>query len=113
MIMLKLAQRFGDGEHFVGAGPDANVFREIAPAHCAAAIDQEFGGAGDVGAVRAAAGVEQMILPDHFGLGVGEDGECVAGSAGQIARDVRRVHADGYGADAGGLEFGEIFFDPS
>jgi hypothetical protein len=111
--MRKLAQRFGDSEHFVGAGPDANVFGEIAPAYCATAIDEEFGRAGDVAAVRTAAGVQQMILPDYLGLGVAEDGECVAGFAGQIARDVRRVHADGDGADARGLEFGEIFFDPS
>jgi hypothetical protein len=111
--MAELAQRFGDGEHFVGASADADVFREIAPTHSAAAIDQEFSGAGDIGASRTAASVQQMILPDHLGLCVGEDWECVAGFGGQIARDVRRVHADGDGADARSLEFGKLFFDAS
>ena len=113
VIMPELLQRLRDSEHFVGAGADTNVFCEIAPAHCAARIDQEFGGSRNVGAIRAGGSVQQMILPDHFGFGVAEDRECVAGFAGEIARHTRRVHADGYGANARGLEFGKIFFDAS
>lgn len=47
-VIVDLVEGFGDGEHFVGAGADANVFGEIAPAHCAGGVDEEFGGAGDV-----------------------------------------------------------------
>jgi hypothetical protein len=112
-MMMVLLEGFGDGEHFVGAGADAKVFGEIAPANGAGGIDEELSGAGDVGAVRSAGSMQQMILPDHLGFGIAEDGKCVSRFGGKIARLGRRVHADGYGADARGLEFGEIFFDAS
>jgi hypothetical protein len=110
---LDLVEGFGDGEHFIGAGTDANVLSEIAPADCAGGIDQEFGGSGDVGAVGTAARVQQMVLADHLSIGVAQDGECVSGFACQIARDIGRVDANGHRADTGGLKFGKIFFDAS
>ena len=54
-----------------------------------------------------------MILPNHRGVGVGENGEGIPRFVGEIARDLRRVDADCDWAYAGRLKLRKPFFDAS
>ena len=110
---IELAQFACSGQHLVGARPHANVFGEVDPAHHARRVHQELRRAGDVVPFGPATRVQQVVAADDLGAGVGEYREGVTGLAGQIARNLRRVHADCHRADAGSAEFGETFLDSS
>jgi hypothetical protein len=109
----RLAQSLGYAEHFFGAGADADVFSEIDPPDSTMGIEQKFSGPRDVVAVWTAPGVEYVVLANYRGIGIGEDLKRESGLAGEVARDFRRIDADRYGNDAGGLEFGKLLLDAS
>jgi hypothetical protein len=54
-----------------------------------------------------------VVIADHLGIGIGEDWERESAFAGEVARDFRRVDADRYGNDAGGLELVKLLLDAS
>lgn len=54
-----------------------------------------------------------MVAANHLCVRIGKDGEGVTGFGGEIARGIGGVNADGNRTDAGGLKFGEKFFDAS
>jgi hypothetical protein len=53
--------------------------------------------------------VQQVIATDGLSLRIGQDRKGITGFAGQVARDFRRVHADGYGTHTGGFKLFEVF----
>jgi hypothetical protein len=57
--------------------------------------------------------VQQVIATDGFSLGIGQDREGITGFAGQVARDFRRVNADGYRTNTGGFKLFQVFLDAS
>ena len=87
-------------EHLVGAGPDGEALGQVHPADRTGRVDQEFGGAGDVTALRSATLVQEIVTPDHLGVRVGQEGICEAQLLAVPAIDLRRVNADGDQADA-------------
>lgn len=108
-----LLQPFRRGQHLVGFGADPEVFSEIGPAHCAGGIHQELRRTSNVTAFWPARFVQQVVAADGFSLGIRQDREGIAGLAGQVARDFRRVHADGYRTHPGGLKLFQVFLDAS
>jgi hypothetical protein len=99
----------GRGQHLVGLGADADVFSEIRPAHGAGGIYQELCRTRNVTAFRPASFVQQVVAPDGFSLGIGQDRKGKTGLAGQVARNFRRVHADSDRTDAGGFKLFQVF----
>jgi hypothetical protein len=55
--------------------------------------------------------VDEVIAADDLGVGIREDGERVAGLAGQVGRGGGRVDADGDRADAQPFELGETLLN--
>ena len=80
------SQRASSFEHLLGPRADADIAREVAPAHDAAAVDQEFGGPRDVVSVHALSFVNEVVPPDGPGVGIGEKRKGVAGLLRKIAR---------------------------
>ncbi len=76
-------------------------------------IEQKFSGPGDIVAIGAGSGVEEVVIANYLGIGIGEELERESGFAGEVAGDFRRIDADRYGNDAGGLEFGKLLLDAS
>lgn len=62
-------------------------------------------------AVHARTWVQEVILPDHLGVGIGEKSVGVAGFAAEVGGYVRLVYANGYGTNAQTLESGQLVFD--
>jgi hypothetical protein len=110
---VPLLHASGRGQHLVGFGADTDVLSEIGPANGAGGIHQELCRTRNVTAFRPAAFVQQVVAPDGFSLGIGQDREGIAGLAGQIARDCRRVHANGHRTHPGGLKLFQVFLDAS
>jgi hypothetical protein len=108
-----LLQPPGRGQHLVSLGADADVLSEIRPAHGARGIHQELCRAGNVTAFRAASFVQEVIAADGFSLRIRQDREGITGLAGQVARDFRRVNANGHGTHAGGFKLLQVFLDAS
>ncbi len=102
-----------DGKHFIRASAHANVFGEINPTDGTRRIHEKFGWARDVLAVGPAADVKEVVVANHFTVWIGEDRKGVTGFGCEIARDVRRINADGYGPDASAFEVGKEFLDAS
>ena len=98
-------------EHLFRPGAHAVVLGQIAPADGAGAVEEELGGAGDVGAGEALLLMDEIEAEDHLGARIGEEGERVAGLAGLFARDGGSVDADRDRADAEGFEFGETLLN--
>ena len=88
-------QAGGRLQHFVGAGANAEVAGEIDPANGAGGVDEKFSGAGDVAATDAGAFVQDIVAPDDFGIGVGEERIRIPGLATQVRGFSGRVNADG------------------
>ena len=110
MLLRRLGEFPGCGQHFVGAGADADVFGEVAPADDFGGVDQKFGGAGDVALIRASRLMQNMIAPNHRGVRIGKNGEGISGFCRQIARNFRRVDADRYREYACSLEVRQPLF---
>ena len=84
---------------------DTDVFGEVFPSYGSGAIDEEFGGAGDVCSIGTSAGVQKLVTPNHFSFGIREEWECVAALAAEFLGDLLRVNADGDGKDSLCCEF--------
>ena len=109
----RLLQPSGRGQHLVGLGADADIFREIFPAYGAGRIHQELRRTGNVTAFGPAALVQQLVAADGFSLRIRKDRKGIASLAGQFARDFRRVHADDHRMHAGGFKLFQVFLDAS
>jgi hypothetical protein len=99
--------RFQD---FSGSGANVYGFREVRPADDAVRVDQELSRAGNVGALRAAARVKEVVPANDLGFRVGKESVGVALLAAMLAVGLGRVHADGGYADTAGGEFWEMVF---
>jgi hypothetical protein len=106
-------QLLGCRQHLVSAGAHADVFREVGPVHDPGRVHQKLGGTRDVVLARAGLIVQQVITANHSGIRIRKDGERVSRLAGEIARDLWRVNADGYRENPGCLEIGQTLFDAS
>jgi hypothetical protein len=98
-------------KHLLRPRANAEIFGEIAPAHDSIAVDQEFGGAGDVVSARTLALMHKVISPNGPGVRIRQEGIRVAGFLRQIARLPGRIDADGNRLDARCAEFGEMIFN--
>jgi hypothetical protein len=107
-LLWKAARRL---EQLLRPRAHADVAGEIAPAHGAASIDEELGGARDVFAFSDGVLVQDSVAGDRFGLRIGKQREGVARFLTKIARLLGRVDADGDRLNAGGTEIGEMLFD--
>ena len=103
----------GGSEHLFGARPYAHVFGEIFPAHGPRTVDQELRGTRDVMAIGPRPGVQQTVPPDYVQIGIGQQREGEARLALQVGGDLRRIHADGYQANAARLEFLKVLLNAS
>jgi hypothetical protein len=103
----------GCGQHLLGAGTDANVFREVLPADGAGAVHEKFGGTRDVGSLRATGMMQDVVAANHFGFGIAEKGEAVTLLPAEIFRNLGRVYADRHWPDALRSELGQIVLDAS
>lgn len=81
----RLSQRASRFENLFRPRADANVTGDVAPAHDATAVDQEFGGPRDVVPVQALSFMSEVVLPDGPGVGIGEKWKRVAGFLTEIA----------------------------
>jgi len=61
----KLLDVARSSEHLFGARTNADVFREILPAHFAGAVHEEFCRTGDVVAIGSAGDMQQIVAADH------------------------------------------------
>jgi hypothetical protein len=98
-------------QDLLGAGADAKVFGEIGPEDFAGGVDEEFGGAGNVGAVFATVGVDQVPAADDVVLGVGKNGEGVAGRLPEMLGLLRRIHTNGDYANLARVEIGQALLE--
>jgi hypothetical protein len=64
---------------------DAEILGQVAPAHDAVAVDQEFGGPRDVVSAWAFSFVHKVVSPDGLGVWIGEKRKGVAGFLHEIA----------------------------
>jgi len=103
----------GGGQQLFGAGADADVFREIFPAHGVRTVDEKFGGAGDVGAIGPTGMMEQIVATNDFGVRVGKKRESVVLGLAEMCGNFGRVHTDGDGANALRGELGKVVLDAS
>jgi hypothetical protein len=108
---LHSSQRSRCLEHLLRPGADAEIAGDVAPAHDAIAVHQEFGRPGDVVSVRALSFVDEVVLANRAGFGIGQKRKGVAGFLGKIARLLWRVDANRNRLNAGGAEFGEMLFN--
>lgn len=97
----------------MGAGADADVFREVFPADYAGTIDEKFGRAGNIMLFRAGALVQQVVAANRFCLRIAEKREAVALFLAQILGNCGQVHTDGHWPHAMRREFLQIFLDAS
>jgi hypothetical protein len=98
-------------QQFLRPRPHLQILRQLAPAYDAVAIDEELRRTGDVVSSLAGALVQDAVTADDGRVLVGEERVGVADLAAPVARDFRRVDADGDRLDAGGTEFREMLFD--
>lgn len=105
--MNRLLQRAGSLEDLLRPRTHAIILGQIAPLHGAGAVEEKFGGAGDVGASDTGSFMEQVVLANDGGVRIGEDRERVARFARELFRDFRRIDADRDRTDAESLEVGE------
>jgi hypothetical protein len=108
---LDSSQRASSFEHLLRPRADSEIAGEVAPAHDATAVDQEFGGPRNVVSVHALSFVNEVVPPDGPGVGIREKRKGVAGLLRKIARLLGRVDTDRNRLDAGGAEFSETLFN--
>ena len=63
--------------------------------------------------IRAGPSVQQTVPPDYVQIGIGQEREGEARLALQVGGDLRRIHADGYHANAVRLEFLKVLLNAS
>jgi hypothetical protein len=57
--------------------------------------------------------MQQVVAANGFSRGIRQDRKRVSCFAGQVARDFRRVNADGYRTNSGGFKLFQVFLDAS
>jgi hypothetical protein len=55
-----------------GSRPDSDIFREIYPANCPGGINEKLRGAGNIGAFRSCASVQEIVTANDFRLCIGK-----------------------------------------
>ena len=95
-------------EHLVGTRANSDAVRQVHPADGACGINEEFGGTGDIGALRSSALVQEAKTSDHLRLRVRKESESEAQLLAVLARHVRGVRADGDHTDAACIEVGKV-----
>jgi len=95
----------------LGAGADANVFGEIHPANLSGRVDQKFGGAGNIRAVDACVGVDEVPAADDVIFGVGENRESIAGGLAEMLGLLRSVYTNGDDTNLTRVEIGKVLFE--
>jgi hypothetical protein len=98
-------------QQFLRPRPHLEILGELAPAHDAAAVDEELRWTGDVISCVAGALVQDAVAADDGRVPVGEERVGVADLAAPVARDLGSVDADSDRLDAGGTEFRKVLFD--
>jgi hypothetical protein len=81
-------------QHLVRAGSDADIFGEVAPANNLGRVHQKLGWPCDVVSIRPASRVQQVVAPNHRGIGIRKNRESVSRFVGKIARQFRRINAN-------------------
>jgi hypothetical protein len=62
-------------------------------------------------AIFSGAGVNQVIAPDHLGVGIGKKWKSVTGLLRKVARYLRTVDADRNGTNSGFFELVQILLN--
>jgi hypothetical protein len=106
-------QLSGGCQHLICTRSHANVLGKVVPANGLRSVDEEFGWPCNVVTLRTSADMQQMILTDHCGIGIGKNRERVAGFLSQILRDRRRVYTDRNRPHSCRFEFCQPLFDTS
>lgn len=91
-----------------GAGPYADIVRQVDPADDAGSVDQKLGGPRDVPAVLARAGMQDSIPADDFGLRIGQKRKRVALLFAESARFGVGIYADRQDADSARAKFIQV-----
>ena len=60
-------------QHLFRTRPDSDIFREIYPANCPGGINKKLRRAGNIGAFRSCAGMQQIVTTNDFRLGIGKN----------------------------------------
>jgi len=98
-------------KHLAGPSADQDAIGEVLPTDHARRIDQEFGGAGDIGPIGAAAPVQQAVTLDDFRGRVGEQREREPKPFGVRAVNSGRISADRDQADPTAVELGNLLLE--
>ena len=98
-------------EHLVGTRANSDAVRQVHPADGACGINEEFGGTGDIGALRSSALVQEAKTSDHLRLRVRKESESEAQLLAVLARHLRGVRADGDHTDTACVEVGESMLE--
>jgi hypothetical protein len=94
-----------------GTGADANIPREIHPADPSGGVDQKLSGSGNIGAVDACVGMDEVPPADDVVFSIGENRESVAGGLAEMLGILRSVHANGDDANFARVEIGKVLFE--
>ena len=71
-----------------------DVFGEIHPANCPGRINEKLCRTSDIRAFGSCTRVQQIVTPNHFCLGIGQECVGVAKFLSLAPIDIRRVHAN-------------------
>jgi len=94
-----------------GAGADANILGEIHPADLSGGVDQKLGRSGNIGAVDAGVGMDEVPAANNVVFGIGENRESVTCGLAEMLGILRRVNANGDDADFARVEIGKMLFE--
>jgi hypothetical protein len=83
-----------------GPGPHGCALSQVHPTNRAGVINQEFGGTGDVAALRPSAMMQKIIPANHFGLGIAKQRVGKSQFGGMLSAYFWRVDADSYNTNA-------------
>jgi hypothetical protein len=98
-------------EQLVRPRAHAKIAGEVAPAHDAGVVEEEFGRPGDVASVYARSLVEEVIPANGLEIWIRKQREGVPGFPAEIARLFGSVDADRHRLDARVAELCEMLFD--
>jgi hypothetical protein len=115
VLLVWLVVRNGQGverlQHLLGTCADAKVLGEIYPADLSGRVDQEFSGAGDIGAFNAGVGMDEVPAADDVVFGVRKNRESVTGGLAQMLGLLRSVYTNGDDTNLARVEIGKMLFE--
>ncbi len=88
---VRFIERFQD---LFGTRPDSDIFREIYPANCPGGINKKLRRAGNIGAFRSCASMQQIVTMNDFRLWIREKGKGISQLPPLPPIDLRCVNAD-------------------